>query len=91
MEGSAENIPVEDKSVDLIVAGTTAHWFDLERFLEEVKKVLKPTGFIALLSYSYPKISFISDKNKELAEKATKVIEKAIARHIEDPTQKYVE
>ena len=39
MKGSAENIPVEDKSVDLIVAGTAAHWFDLEKFFDEVKKV----------------------------------------------------
>ena len=90
MEGSAENIPVEDKSVDLVVAGTAAHWFDLEKFFDEVKRVLKPTGCLVLLSYPYPKISFISDKNEELAEKATKVIEKAITGHIEDPTQKYV-
>ena len=43
-----------------------------------------------IASYPYPKILFISDKNEELAEKATKVIEKAITGHIEDPTQKYV-
>ncbi|KAF1814188.1 S-adenosyl-L-methionine-dependent methyltransferase [Eremomyces bilateralis CBS 781.70] len=39
--------PVEEGSVDLIVAATAAHWFDMEAFWPRAAKVLKPGGTVA--------------------------------------------
>ncbi|XP_051852434.1 uncharacterized protein LOC127561187 [Antechinus flavipes] len=48
----AETLPVEDGSVDLLTAFTAAHWFDLEPFMSELARVLKPGGCMSLSSYS---------------------------------------
>ncbi|XP_056899209.1 putative methyltransferase DDB_G0268948 [Takifugu flavidus] len=50
-EGSAEDLPVPDGSVDLLTASSAAHWFDQSRFLAEANRVLKVGGCIALLDY----------------------------------------
>jgi len=42
--------PVEDSSVDLIVAATAAHWFDMARFWPQAARVLKPGGTAAIWS-----------------------------------------
>ncbi|MEZ4459276.1 MAG: class I SAM-dependent methyltransferase [bacterium] len=47
----AEELPVDDASVSLILAAQAAHWFDLPRFFDECRRVLKPGGVLALLSY----------------------------------------
>jgi SAM-dependent methyltransferase len=44
VEGSAEEIPVGDGEADAIVAGSSMHWFDLERALPEFHRVLRPGG-----------------------------------------------
>ncbi|XP_061698677.1 putative methyltransferase DDB_G0268948 [Syngnathoides biaculeatus] len=48
----AEDLPFADSSVDLITAMSAFHWFDRARFLQEVHRVLKPRGCLALLNYS---------------------------------------
>ncbi|XP_030051311.1 putative methyltransferase DDB_G0268948 [Microcaecilia unicolor] len=45
---SAEALPFQDASVDLVTASVSAHWFDLEKFLKEVRRVLKPNGCLAV-------------------------------------------
>jgi len=47
--GSAEQIPVPDRSYDVVVAGQAFHWFDPETALPEIARVLRPEGRIALL------------------------------------------
>jgi SAM-dependent methyltransferase len=42
---------LEPSSVNLITAATALHWFDLEPFYAEVKRVLKPDGVIAAWTY----------------------------------------
>ncbi|XP_077584130.1 putative methyltransferase DDB_G0268948 [Stigmatopora nigra] len=49
---SAEELPFADSSVDLITAMSAFHWFDRPRFLQEVHRVLKPRGCLALLNYT---------------------------------------
>ncbi|XP_043201288.1 putative methyltransferase DDB_G0268948 [Amphibalanus amphitrite] len=50
----AEEIPVPDGSVNLVTASVCFHWFDRERFLAEVDRVLAPGGVIAIYSYNEP-------------------------------------
>lgn len=50
----AETISLADNSADLIVVAQAAHWFDLDAFYAQVKRVLKLNGVIALISYGVP-------------------------------------
>jgi len=40
-----------DHSVELAVAAQAAHWFDLDRYYEEVRRVVRPGGLVALIVY----------------------------------------
>ncbi|XP_032835764.1 uncharacterized protein YafE-like [Petromyzon marinus] len=54
MVGPAETLPVEDGSVSLLTAFTSAHWFDLPAFMREVKRVLQPHGCLVIYSPMIP-------------------------------------
>jgi ubiquinone/menaquinone biosynthesis C-methylase UbiE len=43
----AEEIPVADQSVDVVVAAQCLHWFDADKALSEVARVLRPGGHLA--------------------------------------------
>jgi SAM-dependent methyltransferase len=45
--GSAEEIPRPDGEADAVVAGSSFHWFDLDRALPEIHRVLRPDGRLA--------------------------------------------
>lgn len=45
----AEEIPVPDQSVDVVVAAQCFHWFDVDRALAEVARVLRPGGHLAVV------------------------------------------
>ena len=47
----AEHSGLDDSSVDLLSAAQAAHWFDLPRFHAEARRVLRPRGCIALVTY----------------------------------------
>ena len=49
LAGTAEEIPVADRSVDAVTVGQAFHWFDGERALAEIHRVLRPRGLLALL------------------------------------------
>ena len=44
VDGSAEEIPTADGEADAVLAGSCVHWFDLERALPEIHRVLQPGG-----------------------------------------------
>lgn len=46
--GTAEDIPIEDASVDAVVAGQAWHWFIPERAVPEIARVLRPGGTLGL-------------------------------------------
>jgi SAM-dependent methyltransferase len=48
-EGQAESIPLPDESVDAAFAGQAYHWFDRERALPDLHRVVRPGGGLALL------------------------------------------
>jgi SAM-dependent methyltransferase len=47
--GSAEEIPLPDASVDSVLVAQAWHWFDPERAVSEVARVLRPGGRIGLV------------------------------------------
>jgi SAM-dependent methyltransferase len=47
LSGRAEEIPLPDGSADAVVAGQALHWFDLDRALPEIARVLSPGGVLA--------------------------------------------
>ena len=47
--GSAEETGLPDASVDLIVAAQAFHWFDGARTRAEFRRILKPSGWLALI------------------------------------------
>jgi SAM-dependent methyltransferase len=53
----AEKCSLPDLSVDLITVATAIHWFDLDGFYKQVKRVLKPEGILFAWSYGGCKIN----------------------------------
>lgn len=52
----AEKTNFPDQHFDLITVAQAAHWFDHARFNQEVKRLLKPNGVIALFGYGLVQI-----------------------------------
>jgi ubiquinone/menaquinone biosynthesis C-methylase UbiE len=48
----AEQSGLPDKSVELITVAQALHWFNHERFFNEVRRVLKPGGVLAVWVYA---------------------------------------
>jgi len=51
---AAEQIGLPDDSVDLVVAGQAAHWFELDGFYAEARRVARPDARLALVTYGVP-------------------------------------
>jgi SAM-dependent methyltransferase len=49
LDGRAEAIPLPDASADLVTVGDAWHWFDHARAADELARVTKPGGRVALL------------------------------------------
>src|SRR4029079_8416121 len=45
----AEQIPLDDESVDAVLVGQAFHWFDAGAALDEIARVLRPGGVLGLL------------------------------------------
>ena len=54
--GLAEKVGLPSHSVDLITVATALHWFDLDRFYAEARRVLKPGGVLAAWMYHFATI-----------------------------------
>jgi len=49
----AEDSGLSDGSVDMVSVATALHWFNLGRFYEEVRRVVRPHGLVAAYGYSW--------------------------------------
>ncbi len=49
LEGTAESVPRPDQSVDLVTVAQAFHWFDAGPALDEIARVLRPDGALALV------------------------------------------
>jgi ubiquinone/menaquinone biosynthesis C-methylase UbiE len=50
----AEEVSLENNSVDLVTVAVAVHWFDLEPFYETVRRVAIPNGILAVWTYHLP-------------------------------------
>jgi SAM-dependent methyltransferase len=48
----AEASGLADHSVDLVTVAQALHWFDLDRFYAETRRVLRPGGVVAVWNYN---------------------------------------
>jgi ubiquinone/menaquinone biosynthesis C-methylase UbiE len=59
----AENTDFPNQSFDLITVGQALHWFDLDKFYTEVKRVAKPDALLAVWGYALCTVSPEIDKH----------------------------
>jgi SAM-dependent methyltransferase len=60
--GRAEQIPLPDGSADAVLAGQAMHWFDMDRALPEIARVLSPGGVMAgLWNVDDDRIGWVAD------------------------------
>lgn len=91
--GSAEQVPLGDRSVDVVVAAQCFHWFDLDAALPEIARVLKPGGVLALVwnqrDERIPwvrRLGRILDTQQQLREPAQPLVESALFGFVEEET-----
>src|SRR5690606_30025341 len=52
IQGSAENIPLADNSVDVVINVESCHAYgSVSKFFSEVKRVLKPGGYFLMVDF----------------------------------------
>ena len=54
---TAENSGLEDASCDLVTVSQALHWFDLDKFYSEARRVLRPNGVLAVWSYDLLRVT----------------------------------
>lgn len=75
LDGSAEELPVPDGSVQAVFVAEAFHWFDGPRALAEAARVVRPAGGIVLL-WNVPAGGW----DPPLPERARRLVREAIAR-----------
>lgn len=58
----AEHTSIESSSLDAVTVAQAVHWFHLDEFYAEVRRVLKPDGVLALWAYGGSLIDPVIDK-----------------------------
>jgi SAM-dependent methyltransferase len=58
----AGNSGIDSNSVDVVTVAQALHWFDLERFYAEARRVLKPEGVLAAWAYKLAQVEPAIDR-----------------------------
>ncbi|XP_078083862.1 putative methyltransferase DDB_G0268948 [Mustelus asterias] len=66
--GQAEELEFADGSVDLVTVGLAVHWFDMEKFIKAVARILKPRVCVALYCHKLPKLCGYADSPENPAQ-----------------------
>jgi ubiquinone/menaquinone biosynthesis C-methylase UbiE len=66
LDGTAEQIPMGDGSVDAVFVGEAFHWFDGARALPEIHRVLRPDGALGLIWNARDEASDWSERLTEI-------------------------
>lgn len=61
-EARAEHSGLDDESVDLHTCAQALHWFDIDAFFDEARRVLKPGGVLAAWCYGVCRIDPACDR-----------------------------
>jgi SAM-dependent methyltransferase len=69
LDGTAEAIPLPDGSMDAVVAAQAFHWFDGERALPEIHRVLREHGVLGMMWN-------VRDEASDWAERITAVVDR---------------
>ncbi|MCE7009226.1 class I SAM-dependent methyltransferase [Kibdelosporangium philippinense] len=65
LAGTAEQIPLPDSSVDAVLVGQAFHWFDPQRALTEIGRVLRQGGMLgALWNHEDEQVPWVSTFDK---------------------------
>ncbi|KAN0027647.1 hypothetical protein ACTFIU_010620 [Dictyostelium citrinum] len=83
---AAEKIDLPSGSVDLITVATAVHWFNLQEFYKESKRLLRENGSLIIWCYGILKII-----NNEELQKIHDNIYSNILRHYWAPEIKYIQ
>lgn len=54
---TAEQSDIESASIDIVIVAQALHWFDVGLFFDEVRRVLKPGGALAVWCYNLLEVS----------------------------------
>jgi SAM-dependent methyltransferase len=69
LDGTAEQLPIGDASADAVVVAQAFHWFDGDRALEEIVRVLRPDGRLGL-------IWNVRDTTSDWSERLTRIFDR---------------
>mmetsp|Transcript_25383 Transcript_25383/g.28235 ORF Transcript_25383/g.28235 Transcript_25383/m.28235 type:complete len:267 (-) Transcript_25383:85-885(-) len=66
-QGTAEETKQDSDSFDIVTAGQCWHWFDGDKALQEINRVLKPDGYLVIAHNDYlTQRSKVAKKSEEL-------------------------
>jgi SAM-dependent methyltransferase len=82
LAGTAERIPIETETVDLVTSFQAFHWFDFAKSLQEFRRILKPKGRLALIWSLWDRGDMASKAYSRLIAEASKEREKRSRPHM---------
>lgn len=87
-QATAEASGLEDTSIDLVCAAAAVHWFDLEPFFEEIRRVARPGAVVALFSY-FAAVHIAPDIDALIARWSDEILREHWPERIERVRQRY--
>lgn len=73
LRGTAEAIPLPDNSADAVLCAQAMHWFDMDRALPEIARVLVPGGVLAgLWNSNDDRVEWVAGLQKVIGDTASR-------------------